>query len=69
MTRNELFAAAETYLENSLVCLDKAAEVSELFCVTGLNGYHEMHATYCEQANSWTEMARSAMQLAKETPL
>ena len=54
MTRDELFMAAETYLENSRVCLDKAAEVSELFCATGLNGYHEMHNTYCEQANAGT---------------
>lgn len=69
MTRNELLNAAETYLEYSRAYLDKAIEVSALFCATGLKGYHEMHNSYCEQANSWTEMARSAMQLAKETPL
>ena len=69
MTRNELFAAAETYLEYSRICLDKAAEVSALFCATGLKGYHEMHNTYCEQANAWTEIARSAIRLAKETSL
>lgn len=69
MTRDELLDAAETYLEYSRTYLDKAVEVSALFCTTGLKVYHEMHNSYCEQANAWTKMARSAIRLAKETPL
>ena len=69
MTRDELFNAAETYLENSRACLDKAAEISVLFRGSGLNAYHEIHNTYCEQANSWSALAREAIQLAKATPL
>ena len=69
MTRDELFSAAETYLENSRACLDKAAEISLLFLETGLKAYNEIHNTYCEQANTWSAMARSAIQLAKSTPL
>ena len=69
MTRDELFHTAEICLENSRTCLDKAAEISVLFRGSGLNAYHEIHNTYCEQANGWSALAREAIQLAKSTPL
>ena len=69
MTRNELLDAAETYLEYSRACRDKAAESSVLFRESGLKTYHEIHNTYSEQANTWSALAREAIQLAKSTPL
>ena len=69
MTRDELFRTAETCLENSRACLDKATEISVLFRESGLKTYHEIHNTYCEQANTWSALAREALKIAKATPL